>query len=172
MIQEVMYTEEDIRNRISDLAEEIEKFYNNKNLVVVPLLRGGFVFASDLIRRINLKLEVDFLTTSSYGNETISSGNVSILGNLRSDIKDKHVLIVDDIIDTGNTLVEVKKHLSSFGPKDIKICTMLDKPSRRKQNINADFVGFTIDDVFIVGYGLDYENYYRNTPYIFRFIEE
>lgn len=136
----------------------------------MSLLRGSFIFAADLVREINTKVEVDFITTASYGDEESSSGIVNIVHDLRSNIQGKDVLIVDDIIDSGFTLKKVKEHLESKNPNSIKICVMLDKPSRRKVDLAPDFVGFSIPDVFIVGYGLNYGSYYRNIPYIFTFV--
>ena len=167
--RKVLYDRSEIQTRVEELGEEISKDYRDKDLLVVSLLRGSFVFAADLVREINVPLEIDFMTTGSYGHGKVSSGEVEIIHELHTDIRDKDVLIVDDIIDSGRTLEVVKNLLLEKKPKSIKICTMLDKPSRRTVNISADYVGFSIDDLFIVGYGLNYENHYRNIPYIFTF---
>ena len=165
-----LFSSEEISKRVKELGIELSRKYEGKELVVVSLLRGSFIFAADLVREINTKVEVDFITTASYGDEESSSGIVNIVHDLRSNIQGKDVLIVDDIIDSGFTLKKVKEHLESKNPNSIKICVMLDKPSRRKVDLAPDFVGFSIPDVFIVGYGLNYGAYYRNIPYIFTFV--
>lgn len=167
--ERVLFTREDIAFRIKEMGAEISEYYKGNEIVVISLLRGSFIFAADLVREINSPVEVDFMTTASYGDEEVSSGIVNILQDIRTDIKNRDVLVVDDIIDTGNTLLRVVEHLSLKEPKSIKICVMLDKPSRRKVDLQPDFSGFVIPDVFIVGYGLNYGNYYRNIPYIFTF---
>lgn len=167
--ERVLFAREDIAYRIREMGIEISEFYKGNEIVVISLLRGSFIFTADLVREIKSPVEVDFMTTASYGDEEVSSGMVNILQDIRTDIKNRDVLIVDDIIDTGNTLSKVVEHLSKKQPKSIKICVMLDKPSRRKVDLQPDFSGFVIPDVFIVGYGLNYGNYYRNVPYIFTF---
>lgn len=172
MRKSVLFDENTIVNRVKEVADEINGEYGDKPIVAIPLLRGGIMFATDLIRNLNCPVEVDFLTTSSYGFSDTSSGNVNILTDLRTDIEGKDVLIIDDIIDTGKTLYKVRDFLKTKNPNSIKICTMLDKPSRRDADISVDFCGFEVDDLFIVGYGLDYKNFYRNIPYIFVFEED
>ncbi len=167
--EKVLYERETIKKRVGELGKELGKVYKGKDLVVVSLLKGSFVFTADLTREMDIPLEVDFMTTASYGNSEISSGDVKILQDIRSDIEGKDVLIVDDIIDTGHTIVRVIDHLKEKKPNSIKVCVMLDKPSRRQIDISPDYVGYEIPDVFIVGYGLNYGKYYRNTPYIFTF---
>lgn len=167
--RKILYNREEISERVKELGIKITKDYKGKDLVVVSLLRGSFVFAADLVREIEIPLEIDFMTTGSYGHSKVSSGHVEIIHELNTDIEGKDVLIVDDIIDSGRTLEVVKKLLLEKKPKSIKICTMLDKPSRRTVDISADYVGFSIEDLFIVGYGLNYEKHYRNVPYIFTF---
>lgn len=167
--QRTLYSREDIATRVKELGEIISKEYKDKNLLVISLLRGSFIFASDLVRELSIPVEVDFMTTASYGHNEISSGNVEILHDIRTGVEGKDILIVDDIIDSGYTLNKVKEMLSLKNPNSVRICVMLDKPSRRKVDINPDFVGFTIPDVFIVGYGLNYGDHYRNIPYIFTF---
>ena len=167
--ERVLFAREDIAYRIREMGTEISEYYKGNEIVVISLLRGSFIFTADLVREIKSPVEVDFMTTASYGDEEVSSGMVNILQDIRTDIKNRDVLIVDDIIDTGNTLSKVVEHLSKKQPKSIKICVMLDKPSRRKVDLQPDFSGFVIPDVFIVGYGLNYGNYYRNVPYIFTF---
>lgn len=172
MKMRILFTQDDIATRLDSLADEINRNFQGKDLVVIPLLRGGFVFASDLVRRLQMPVEIDFLTTSSYEDAQSSSGVVEMLSDLRCDISGRDVLLVDDIIDSGHTLKVVRDYLAQRGPRSIRLCTMLDKPARRTVAIQPDFVGFTIEDVFIVGYGLDYGRYYRNVPYIFTFEEE
>ncbi len=172
MIKKVLFSKEQIQERIDKVAEEINEYYKGEPIIVIPLLRGGFMFASDLVRRLDMLVEMDFITTASYGSGKVSSGDVKIFSDLRSNIEGKNVLIVDDIIDSGHTLKFIKDYIAIKKPKSLKIATMLDKPSRRTQDVNSDFVGFEVDDLFIVGYGLDYENNYRNIPYIFAFVEE
>lgn len=164
-----LFSRQEIDERVKALGQEISQTYKEKDLVVVSLLRGSFIFAADVVREVSIPVEVDFMTTASYGHEEVSSGNVDIVHDLRTSVEGKDILIVDDIMDSGFTLEKVRTHLLSKNPNSIKICVMLDKPSRRKVNLSPDFVGFTIPDVFIVGYGLNYGDYYRNIPYIFTF---
>lgn len=167
--EKTLFSREEIHTRVKELGQEVSKAYEDKDLVVVSLLRGSFIFTADLVREMSIPVEVDFMTTSSYGNSEVSSGLVDIVFDLRASIEGKDVLIVDDIIDSGFTLEKVIEHLEAKNPRSIKICVMLDKPSRRKVDLSPDFVGFSIPDVFIVGYGLNYGSYYRNIPYIFTF---
>lgn len=167
--QKTLFSREEITDRVRELGIEISADYNSKELVVISLLRGSFIFTADLVRELTNPVEVDFMTTSSYGNDEESNGCVDIVHDIRTNIKDKDVLIVDDIMDSGCTLKNVIKHLDTMSPSSIKICVMLDKPSRRKVNLSPDYVGFTIPDVFIVGYGLNFGDLYRNTPSIFTF---
>ena len=165
----ILFSAEEINKRNIELGQEISKDYENEKIVIISLLRGSFIFASDLVRNIKVPVEIDFLTTSSYGNMEETSGKVNIVTDIRSNIEGRNVLIVDDIMDSGYTMQYVIKHLEKNNPKSIKVCVMLDKPSRRKVELKPDYIGFTIPDVFIVGYGLNYGNYYRNMPYIFTF---
>lgn len=167
--QRTLFSREEIADRVRELGIEISADYNSKELVVIALLRGSFIFTADLVRELTNPVEVDFMTTSSYGNDEKSSGCVDIVHDIRTNIKGKDVLIVDDIMDSGCTLENVIKHLEAKSPSSIKICVMLDKPSRRKVNLSPDYVGFTIPDVFIVGYGLNFGDLNRNIPYIFTF---
>lgn len=167
--QKTLFSREEIAKRVRELGIEISVDYKGKDLVVISLLRGSFIFTSDLVRELPIPVEVDFMTTSSYGHSEESSGHVDIVHDIRTDIKGKDVLIVDDIMDSGFTLENVVKHLEEKSPRSIKISVMLDKPSRRKVDLSPDYVGFTIPDVFIVGYGLNYGDFYRNIPYIFTF---
>ena len=167
---DILISEQDVRSRIAELGQEITNFYQHKNihtpLVVVGLLRGSFMFMADLVREIHLPVEIDFMTTSSYGNAMNSNHDVRISKDLDGDIKGKHVLIVEDIIDTGYTLQKVRDILNLREPSSLTICTLLDKPSRREVDVPVDWVGFTIPDEFVVGYGIDYAQRYRNLGYI------
>lgn len=167
---DILISEQDVRSRIAELGQEITNFYQHKNihtpLVVVGLLRGSFMFMADLVREIHLPVEIDFMTTSSYGNAMNSNHDVRISKDLDGDIKGKHVLIVEDIIDTGYTLQKVRDILNLREPSSLTICTLLDKPSRREVDVPVDWVGFTIPDEFVVGYGIDYAQRHRNIGYI------
>ena len=167
--EKTLFTREEISKRVKELGQEVSEAYKDKDLLVISLLRGSFMFTSDLVRELSIPVEVDFMTTSSYGDSETSSGCVEIVDDVRTSIKDRDILIVDDIIDSGYTLKKVINHLNKESPNSISICTMLDKPSRRKVELSPDFTGFSISDVFIVGYGLNYGDYYRNIPYIFTF---
>src|SRR5699024_1007994 len=148
---------------------EISEKYRGRNLVMVSLLRGSFIFCADLIREMDIPVEVDFITTHSYGHGEISTGNVEIIHDLRTELKGKDVLIVDDIMDSGHTIKKVSEHLQYKEPNSVNICVMLDKPSRRQVKLDPDYIGFSIPDLFIVGYVLNYGDHYRNIPYIFTF---
>ena len=165
----VLYSREAIAERVGELAKEIDAAYAGEEILIIGLLRGCFVFCSDLVREMKSKMEIDFMTTSSYENNESSSGDVKVFGDLRSEVRGRHVLIVDDIIDTGHTLKTVAEAIEKMEPLSVKTAVMLDKPSRRQVDFSADFTGFTIDDVFIVGYGLNYGPYYRNKPYIYTY---
>ena len=169
---EVLIKEDEIRDRIKSLSKEINLFYkNSKKLLVVGLLRGSFVFIADLSREINIPVEVDFMTVSSYGNSMSSSQNVRILSDLNTDIKNIDVLLVEDIIDTGYTLYQVIKLLKGRKPNSLEVCCLLNKSSRRETNLNVKWSGFDIPDEFVVGYGIDYAQNNRNLPYIGKVIK-
>lgn len=164
---QTMIAREKIEARIKELAKQIEKEYQNKEEVIfIGLLKGSVMFMTDLMKEINLDIKVDFMSVSSYGGGTTTTGVVKILKDVDFDVKGKELLIVEDIIDTGLTLNYVKEFLYTKGAKRIKVCTLLDKPERRKVDIEGDYIGFTIPDQFVVGYGLDYNQKYRNFPYI------
>ncbi len=167
--EKTLFSREEINSRVKELGKELSDKYNGKELVVVSLLRGSFIFAADLVREISIPVEVDFITTASYGNDEISSGVVQIVHDLRTKVEGKDILIVDDIMDSGHTLKNVIEHLESKNPNSVKVCVMLDKPSRRQVDLTPDYTGFTIPDLFIVGYGLNYGDHFRNIPYIFTF---
>jgi hypoxanthine phosphoribosyltransferase len=165
-IKDVMISENEIRERVKKLAEQIEKDFNNEPSVLIVVLKGSFVFAADLIREMKGDIKVDFISVSSYGDETETSGKVRLLKDLDANITNQNVVVVEDIIDSGLTLHFLRDHLKTHKPKQIKICTLLDKPERRKVNLPVDYVGFVIPDEFIVGYGIDYAQMYRNLPHI------
>jgi hypoxanthine phosphoribosyltransferase len=154
-----------LRRRVKDLAEEIEAEYQGRELVIVSLLTGTILFLADLIRSIGSPMRVDFIGVSSY-REGTTSKKLVFTKNLRLDVKGRDVLIVDDILDTGRTLQAVTARLNKLKPSSLRICVLLDKPARRKINISADFVGFEIPDLFVVGYGLDFAERYRNLPFV------
>lgn len=162
----VMLSQEKIENKVTELAKQIEKDYEGQDLLLVGILKGASVFVADLMRKINLNVNIDFMSVSSYGSGTVSSGTVKILKDLDVDIKDKNVLIVEDIIDSGITLRNLYDTLMTREPRSLKLCTLLNKPERKKVDVNVDYVGFVIEDKFIVGYGIDYDEKYRNLPYI------
>ena len=166
-IQRILLTEEEIKNRIKELGEVLSAEYADKNPVIVGVLKGVVVFYADMIREIKVPCEMDFMWISSYAG-THSTGNMQIRRDVTVDIKDRHVLILEDIFDTGNSLDYTYRHLMFKQPASLKICTLLDKPERRKPGITleADYTGFTIPNEFVVGYGLDYNEHYRNLPYI------
>lgn len=172
---ETLYSKDEVLTRINELAKEINQYYQQKqcqNLVVVGLLRGSFMFMADLVRHLHLPVEVDFLTASSYGSGTESSRDVKILKDLDGEIRGKDVLIVEDIIDTGFTLNKVREILQLREPRSVAICTLLDKPSRREVDVPVEWIGFTIPDEFVVGYGIDYAQHYRNLDYVAKVIIE
>ena len=162
----VLLEEEAIQKRVKELGRQITRDYEGKELVLIGILKGAVVFFSDLIRHVELPMSMDFMAISSYGNATKSAGVVRILKDLDKDIVGKHIIIVEDIVDSGLTLSFLKDNLVSRGAASLRICALLDKPERRKVDIKADYQGFTIPDPFVVGYGLDYAERYRNLPYI------
>lgn len=168
---DILISEEEVRSRIQALGREITQHYQHQQqnidkVIVVGLLRGSFMFMADLVREISLPVEIEFMTTSSYGSGMTTSHDVKISKDLDGDIKDEHVLIVEDIIDTGYTLSKVREILNLRDPASLSICTLLDKPSRREVEVPVEWVGFTIPDEFVVGYGIDYAQRYRNLGYI------
>ncbi|NCB42655.1 MAG: hypoxanthine phosphoribosyltransferase [Clostridia bacterium] len=166
-LSDILFDEETLANRIAELGDKITKDYEGKSIVLIGILKGSVPFISDLMRKIKIEdLQLDFMSVSSYGRSTKSSGVVRILKDLDSDINGKDVIIVEDIIDTGLTLAYLKEYLQAREPKSLKICTLLDKPSRRKVEIKGDYTGFEVEDKFIVGYGLDLDQRYRNLPFI------
>lgn len=166
-IQQILLTEAQIQNRIRELGEVLTAEYADKNPVIVGVLKGVVVFYADMVRQIKVPCQMDFMWLSSYAGAN-SSGNMLVRQDVTANIKGRHVLILEDIYDTGNSLDFTVKHLKEKEPASLKICTLLDKPERRKPGITlqADYVGFTIPNAFVVGYGLDYNEKYRNLPYI------
>lgn len=165
-VERVLYTEEELKQRVGELAAQITRDYEGKDLVLASVLRGSYIFMADLTRAIDLPITVDFMVVSSYGAGTTSSGQVEIKKDLSDSIEGKHLIIVEDILDSGNTLYYLMDVLRVRKPASIKICTLMDKPERRAKPITADYSGFTIPDAFVVGYGLDYDEKYRNLPYV------
>ena len=158
----MLVTSEEIQEKVRELAERITGDYRGENLLLVGILRGAVVFLSDLMRHLELSCEIDFMDVSSYGTGTSSSGVVRILKDLEEDITDRHVLIVEDIIDTGLTLSYLRRILLARKPASLEICTLLSKPSRRQADIDVKYLGFEVPDEFVVGYGIDYAGRYRN----------
>lgn len=165
-IKKVLLTEEQIKQRVSELGEELTRKFSGTEPLFIGVLKGSFVFMADLIRSVNLKSSLDFMAVSSYGKGTSSSGAVNIVKDLSEDIEGQNIIIVEDILDSGVTLNYLRGYLNNRNPSSLTIVTLFDKPSRRKAPIAADLVGFEVPDEFIVGYGLDYAEKYRNLPYI------
>lgn len=165
-ISKVLFNEVELHGACKRLGEQITKDYEGKDLLVVGILNGAIVFCTDLMRQIDRQINIDFMSVSSYGEGTVSSGKVKVMKDLNGSIKGRNVLIVDDILDTGKTMLHLVDMLQQRDPASIKICVLLDKPARREEDIYADYVGYTVPDAFVVGYGLDYAEEYRNLPYI------
>ena len=165
-ILKVLVTEEELHARIAEMGETLYEQFQNKNPLFLSVLKGSFVFMADLVRACQVKSDVEFIAVSSYQNATVSSGRVQITHDLQQDITGRHLIIVEDILDSGNTLAFLKSYLMAKGAKSISIVTLLDKPSRREKAVEADLSGFVVPDEFVVGYGLDYAQLYRNLPYI------
>ena len=163
---DVLISKEKIADRVKELAKTINKEFDGEEVVLIGLLRGSVIFLSDLAREIYLDAKIDFMIVSSYGNTMESSREVKIIKDLEEYIEGKNVIIVEDIIDTGYTLQKVVETLKLRNPKELKICTLLDKPERREVEIPVDYVGFQIPDEFVVGYGIDYAQKHRNLPYV------
>ena len=164
-LEKILITEEKINKRVTEIAEEIDKIYGDETVYLICILKGSTPFTVDLMKKIKTDVYLDFICASSYGSGT-TSGELNITKDVSIDVEGKNVLIVEDIIDSGNTLYKLRELLASRNPKSLKIATLLDKPSRRVADVKVDFVGFEIPDEFIIGYGLDYDEKYRNLPYI------
>ena len=165
-IQEVLLDEETLAKRIKEMGEQISKDYEGKEVIVIGILKGSVIFVADLVREVTVPVSFDFMAVSSYGNRTTTTGTVRILKDLDYDIEGKHVLIVEDIIDSGVTLSYLIEHLAGRKPASLKLCTLLNKPERRKVEVKVDYIGFTVPDAFLVGFGLDYAEKYLNLPFI------
>ena len=165
-IKKILISENDIKNRVKKLADEINRDYKDKDLLLVCILKGSIMFMGDLMKYINIYAKVEFMSVSSYGNSTVSTGSVRILKDLDMSIENKEILIVEDIIDTGITLKYVCNYLKGKGANSVEIVTLLDKPSGRKVDIKSKYVGFEVGNEFVIGYGLDFAERYRNLPYI------
>lgn len=165
-IENVLVSKEELEKRTKELADEINKDYAGEEIIVITLLKGGVMFAVDLMRMLEVPVEIDFMSASSYGSGTTSSGKVNIEKDIEGSIEGKNVLIVEDIIDSGTTLKYIVEMLKGRNPKSVEICTILSKPARRKVEVDVKYVGFEIPDEFVVGYGLDYAQKHRNLPYV------
>lgn len=171
-IKRVIITEKEIKEKVKEAAAQVNKEYCGKPLMLVSILNGAFVFMADFCREIKIPCEIAFMKAKSYYNSTVSSGNVRITMDIPKDISDYHIIIVEDIIDTGRTLKEVVEILKSRNPLSLRVITLLDKPARRLVDFEADVALFTIPDYFVIGYGLDCSELYRNLPYIAEYSEE
>ena len=165
-IKEVLFTEEQLKQKVAELGAQITADYQGKNPLIVSVLKGSYVFMADLTRRIDVPCQVDFMVVSSYGAGTKTSGEVQIIKDLENSIDGRDLIIVEDILDSGVTLSYLMKVLTARGANSIRLCTLLSKPERRKVDVPVDYLGFEIPDEFVVGYGLDYAEKYRNLPYI------
>lgn len=165
-LERVLFSEETLNERITQMAKQIENDYKGKKPLIVAILKGSVLFFSDLIRKINGDLEIDFMSISSYGSDSKSSGEVRMIKDLDKKIEGKDVIIVEDIIDSGYTMKYLKNLLQTRNPASIRVCTLLDKPSRRETDVTSDYVGFEVENEFVIGYGLDYDGLYRNLPFI------
>lgn len=165
-IERILVTEEELRHTVTRLGRQISADYQGQSLTVICIMKGSLVFTADLIRAINFPIELDFMQASSYGSSCVSCGCIDIKRDLEEDVSGKHLLIVEDIIDSGNTLSRLKTLLEKRGAASVKICTMLNKPDRRTADVYIDYEGIRIPDEFVVGYGLDYAQKYRNLPYV------
>ncbi len=165
-VAEILYTEDQLAEIVARMGRQISEDYRDKNLFMISVLKGSLIFMADLMRAVTIPCSIDFLSVSSYGAGTTTTGAVRILKDLDDSLEGKDLLIVEDILDSGVTLSFLMKNLSARNPRSIRLCTLLDKPERRKVDIHADYVGAQVPDEFIVGYGLDYAEKYRNLPYI------
>lgn len=170
-IKRIIISEEEISKAVETAGKKLSQEYAGKPVLLVSILKGAFIFLGDICRRMDINCRVDFMETKSYFGGTESSGRVEIIMDLKHDVSKYHVIIIEDIIDTGRTLKEVVRIIKERNPLSVRIVTLLDKPSRRTSDLNADLSLFTIPDYFVVGYGLDYDGYYRNLPYIAEFEE-
>ncbi|MEE0741196.1 MAG: hypoxanthine phosphoribosyltransferase [Emergencia sp.] len=165
-VGKILFTGEQLTERARQLGEEITRDYKGEELILVGTLKGSVMWMAELMKFIDLDTQIDFVSASSYGKSTTSSGIVKMEKDISLDITGKHVLIIEDIIDTGNTLAKLRVYFRDKAARSVKICTMLDKPSRRTVDVSGDYIGFTVEDLFVIGYGLDFDQKYRNLPYI------
>lgn len=165
-IERVLISEEELQKRIGELGQQLAKDYDGKDPIFVGVLKGVVNFFTDMVRATPIRCQYEFMAVSSYGGGTSTSGNVKLLKDVSCNIKGRHIVILEDILDSGLTLKFVTEHLRAMEPASLKICTLLDKPERRKVDIFADYVGFTIPNEFVVGFGLDYQEFYRNLPFV------
>ncbi len=163
---EILFTEQEIASRVNELAEQINTDYAGQEVILVCILKGAFAFTADLARKLKINCRIEFMQVSSYADKTESSGSIKIIKDINVPVDGKYLLIIEDIIDTGITMNNLKKMLGLRNAASIKLCALLDKPSRREADIDADYIGFVVEDHFLVGYGLDYAQNYRNLPYI------
>lgn len=172
LIKKILVSEEDIAKKTEELGKTITEDYKDKDLLLVGILKGAVIFMADLARKIEIPVRLDFMAVSSYGRSSVSTGEVRIIKDLDFSVENKNILIVEDIIDTGYTLSYLIDNLKKRGAKSVKVCTLLDKPERRRADVHVDYLGFEIPDEFVVGYGLDYDEIGRNLPYVAALKEE
>lgn len=165
-IERIFFSAEELQGRVRELGAQISRDYEGRDPIFVGVLKGSFVFMADLMRAVDAYCDIDFMAVSSYGSGTVTTGAVKINKDLTYNVEGRHIILIEDILDSGVTLSYLKKYIEARKPASVKICTLLDKPARRKADIAADYVGFECPDAFIVGYGLDYAERYRNLPYI------
>lgn len=165
-IKEVLITEEKLKETVKSLAQQINRDYAGKDVILVSVLKGAVVFMADIMREIDLKCEIDFMVVSSYGSGVKTSGNVKIIKDIDQPIEGKDVIIIEDILDSGVTLSNLIKMLKERNPNSLEICTLLDKPARRMADVHAKYIGIEVPDAFVVGYGLDFDEKYRNLPFV------
>lgn len=172
LIKRILVEEDEIKRRVAELGAQITEDYRDKDLVLVGILKGAVIFLSDLVRNIKIPVGMDFMAVSSYGKSSTSTGEVRIIKDLESSVENKDIIIVEDIIDTGYTLAYLTDNIRKRGAKSVRVCTLLDKPERRKVNVQVDYLGFEIPDEFVIGYGLDYAEMGRNLPFVAALKEE
>jgi hypoxanthine phosphoribosyltransferase len=165
--ENILISSDKIASKIKEIGEIISEDYSDRKLYVLSLLRGSFIFTADLVRELSIPVKIGFMATSSYGHGETTTGSVKVVQDIADDIEGFDVLIVDDIVDTGITMKFVTEHVKKFNPASIRCCVLLDKPERRKVELEPDYCCYTIPDVFVLGYGLNYGDYYRNVPYVF-----
>lgn len=165
-LDKILVSEEELEDIVGKLANEINKDFKDEEVFLIVILKGSVIFAADLMRKLEMPVMIDFMKVSSYGSGTVSENKINVILDLKTDIKDKNVIIIEDIIDSGNTLFHLKNMLSKRNPKSLKLCALLDKPERRETDVIPEYVGAQIPDEFVVGYGLDYAERFRDLPYI------